>query len=74
MSQNTLMRSLITLFTLLTILTLVSLPVMAQTTAAGGGRKPVNHPGGKYGPHYHPSDKKGKPLNHDHYYYPNRRG
>ena len=29
----------------------------------------VHHTDGEYGPHYHPGDGKGKPLNHDHYYY-----
>jgi RHS repeat-associated protein len=37
---------------------------------AGQGREPVHHPNGEHGPHYHAADPKGKPLNHDHYYYP----
>ena len=37
---------------------------------AGGGNEPVNHPDGEHGPHFHPGNGKGKPLNHDHYYYP----
>jgi RHS repeat-associated protein len=37
---------------------------------AGKGNEPVNHHDGEHGPHYHPGDGKGKPLNHDHYYYP----
>ncbi|MDF2441476.1 MAG: hypothetical protein JWN98_2460, partial [Abditibacteriota bacterium] len=36
---------------------------------AGGGRKPVHHKDDGHGPHFHPGDGKGKPLNHDHYYY-----
>jgi hypothetical protein len=39
---------------------------------AGPG-KPVNHPRGEHGPHYHPGDSNGKPLNHDHYNYPKHR-
>jgi RHS repeat-associated protein len=42
-------------------------------TKAGKGNKPVNHPDGPHGPHFHPGDGKGKPLNHDHYYYPKHR-
>jgi RHS repeat-associated protein len=41
---------------------------------AGGGNAPVNHPNGKPWPHFHPGDGHGKPLNHDHYFYPKRRG
>jgi RHS repeat-associated protein len=39
---------------------------------AGEGRKPVNHPDDPHGPHFHPADKNGRPLNHDHYFYPKR--
>ncbi len=37
---------------------------------AGGGATPVNHPWGEHGPHFHPGDGSGRPLNHDHFYYP----
>ena len=40
---------------------------------AGDNRKPVNHPDDPHGPHFHPSNEKGKPLNHDHYFYPKNR-
>jgi len=40
---------------------------------AGKGNEPVNHPDGEHGPHYHPGDENGKPLNHDHYNYPKGR-
>lgn len=40
---------------------------------AGNGNEPVNHPNDPNGPHYHPGDGKGKPLNHDHYFYPKHR-
>lgn len=46
MSQNTLVRSLITLSTLLTIVILVSLPIMAQTPAARPDRG--TRPNGSY--------------------------
>ena len=32
----------------------------------GGKRKPIHHPDGKFGPHYHPNDPK---FSHWHYYY-----
>ena len=37
---------------------------------AGKGREPVKHARDPHGPHFHPGDAKGKPLNHDHYFYP----
>ena len=37
---------------------------------AGKGNEPVLHYDGEHGPHFHPGDGKGKPLNHDHYYFP----
>lgn len=40
---------------------------------AGNGNEPVNHPNDPRGPHYHPGDGNGNPLNHDHYNYPWRR-
>jgi len=41
---------------------------------AGRGNDPINHPNDKSGPHFHPGDGNGKPLNHDHYFYPRPRG
>jgi hypothetical protein len=46
---------------------------------AGGGKEPIHHPGGEYGPHYHPNVKMPNeptpkaPSPHDHYNYPKRR-
>jgi RHS repeat-associated protein len=33
-------------------------------------KKAVKHMKGEGGPHYHPAGPNGKPLNHDHYYFP----
>ncbi|MGF1483185.1 MAG: RHS repeat-associated core domain-containing protein [Opitutales bacterium] len=33
------------------------------------GKKPVHHPHGRHGPHYHPVGRNGRPT-HEHYYYP----
>jgi hypothetical protein len=35
-------------------------------------RKAVKHTDGPGGPHFHPADNNGRPLNHDHYYFPRR--
>jgi RHS repeat-associated protein len=40
---------------------------------AGKKNKAVHHPQGEHGPHYHPGDEKGNPLNHDHYNYSKRK-
>jgi hypothetical protein len=34
------------------------------------GFYPCPHPHDPHGPHFHPGDRRGRPLNHDHYFYP----
>jgi hypothetical protein len=43
-----------------------------EAAKRAGEGEPVLHGDGEHGPHFHPGDAKGKPLNHDHYYFPSR--
>jgi len=43
-----------------------------EAAKRAGKGEPVLHGEGQHGPHYHPGDGKGKPLNHDHYYFPDK--